>query len=419
MSDEALQKEYQDYQEFQHYQQASSQAANPQTVPDAAQKASQPSGQPYLSPGETATDNYWTKVKARITDPNRWQSIANNTGPSKSNAIGDDLGAANLAIPMGGAPKALQALSGYLGKGGIGPSIARIVANTALGGLQGGAQGALMGAGAGALGEAVGGLIGSGKNVVQTSRMAANRARTQDIALEAIDEATGKLKSSEAENLSRYLGDKTIPIDTTKIRGISPQVDELLSAHASKISPYGDIPSELNIPATDANKIRSLLDQEMTYKKLGPYAQTSETLARDAVIKPQADQLRAQVHNVSPEVSNTLDQWSENLNAARNLDKRAESAPMRVLSSPSFDRRALLQKVDEQVGTNLQDLGTQITNAKALSNAFHGSIHPIDAATALGSAATQGLRQGSSASVPAEMLLQGLFSDSPQTKKQP
>lgn len=330
--------------------------------------------------------------------------------------IGDDLGAAGLTIPMGSAPAGLAKLATYLGGKGIGPMLGRIAANTGVGAVQGGAKGAATGAIAGTAGEALGALMGAGQNVYQTIRKAANPAAAQDEAVSAITNATDKLKSSESENLSNYLGGKSLKIDTTRIRGIHPEIDSILSEHASNLSPYGDIPSELEIPAQDANKIRSLLDQEMTYKKLGPFAQTAETAQRDAAIKPLADQLRGQIHELSPEISDTLEQWSDNLNAARNLDKRAETAPMTVLSSPSFDRRALLQKVDQEAGTNLEGLGRQITNAKDLSNAFHNGVHPIDAALATGRAGLQGAVQGNEAAVPIEVLLQGLFSKAGDAK---
>lgn len=238
--------------------------------------------------------------------------------------------------------------------------------------------------------DAAKGFYGGAKNMYQTGKWAANPPAMQDTAIQAVGDATDKLRSSEAENLKKYLSGKTIDIDTSRIRGIHPEIDSILGKYAT---PYGEIPSNAKVSAEDANKIRSTLDQEMSYKKLGPFAQSAETAARDAQIKPLADQLRGQVHDLSPEVSDTFDQWSDNLNAARNLDKRAETAPLTVLTSPSIDRRALLQKVDDEVGTNLGRLGSQMNDAKNLSNATH-NIQPLKALGALGSSGAKGLFYG-------------------------
>lgn len=271
--------------------------------------------------------------------------------------------------------------------------------------------------------DAVGGLYGGLKRMYQTGRWAADPAAMQDAAISAVSDATDKLKSSEAENLKNYLSGKSIPIDTTRIRGINPEIDSILGKYAD---PYGQINSGLTVEAQDANRIRQLLDGEISYRKLGPFAQTAEVAERDAAIKKLADNLRGQVHDVSPEVSDTLDQWSDNLNAARNLDKRAETAPITVLTSPSVDRRALLQKVDEQVGTNLQGLGSQLNDSKNLSNAVH-NIQPLKALGTLGLAGLKGTAnaasQGTALSDPA--VVQSLFgavnaaSDNPQSTPAP
>lgn len=255
--------------------------------------------------------------------------------------------------------------------------------------------------------DALAGLLGGAARMYRTVKGAVNPAGMQDEAISAVSDATDKLRSSEAQNLKEALTGKSIDLDTTRIRGIHPEIDSVLNKYAT---PYGDIPSVVKADASDANQIRSILDQEMSYKKLGPFAQSAETAARDAQIKPLADQIRGQVHGVSPEVSDTLDQWSDNLNAARNLDKRAETAPMTVLTSPSIDRRALLQKVDSGVGTSLQDLGHQINDSKNLSNAVH-QVQPIKAALTLGKSGVTGLfngaQDGSVMSNPA--VIQSLF----------
>jgi hypothetical protein len=151
---------------------------------------------------------------------------------------------------------------------------------------------------------------------------------------------------------------------------------------------YGGIPSELEVPAQDALKIRRLIDGEVSYKKLGPYAQTAEAAERDAGLKAKADQIRGQIHGLGDDTSDILDQWSENIGYGKNLSKRAESTPTTVLTSPSIDRRALNKRVDEITGSDLTGLGEKLNDAKEMSNAMH-SLNPLRMA---GSAAGVGVK---------------------------
>ncbi len=312
---------------------------------------------------------------------------------------------------------------------GVLQSLGRIAANTAGGAAQGyatapeegssrgqgAAMGGLLGGGLSAGLETAGGLYGAGKRMYDTSRLATDPARMQDKALGAISDATGKLSRSEAANLEQGLAGKSLGIDTTRLKGVSPEIDDILTAGARKVSPYGDIPSELNLPAQDVDKIRKGLDSAQSWKKLGPYAQDAESATKDAFLKSQADKLRGQLHGVSPEVSDTYDLWRQNLEFGKNLANRAESAPTTVLTSPSIDRRALLQKVDETVGTDLRGLGEQLNAAKGLSNAAH-NFAPVDAAKIL---AVESLRGGAkgAATLDDPRLVQSLFSGINETRK--
>ncbi len=145
-------------------------AQQSQVTPDAGDKAARPNQQ-YMSPGESATNNYWTNIKSRLADPERYKAIAgmdSKASPQGENKpIGDDLGAAGLVMPAEAAPEALQGIASYLGKSGM----ARVGANTALGAGQGAynnpedrAGGALKGGAAAGLmsgaGEAASGMLG-------------------------------------------------------------------------------------------------------------------------------------------------------------------------------------------------------------------------------------------------------------------
>jgi hypothetical protein len=284
-------------QHLQQKQQAIQQSQNPQnqTTPDPADKASRPK-QPYLSPGESATNNVFTNIKDRIVDPNRWKAIATGDGPAAPETTGSSLGAAGLAIPMEAAPSALQSLAGYLGKSGVGPTMARIGANTAIGGAQGAATGdaknAAIGAGMGAvggtLGEAVGGLASLGKYVSRGfSRMTGPQSEAylnnpgtsvlgdissdmqgqepkfgvsdmvsslkdpskmpalQDRAVEAINTSRKALKAQglgAARTLSEDLSNKYVPVNPQEIEaavqnlhGIDPRADEILDHYRADV----------------------------------------------------------------------------------------------------------------------------------------------------------------------------------------
>lgn len=431
----------QEYQaQRQHQIQAQQQAQNPQQLPDAADKAAQgnqpdakitpPALDKFKTPKEFTPDilpgqsESWAQKAARLTGNPNFNDAPDVSAAKEAEGLKHPIELMPpMALPAGAAPAALSRLAGYLGKGGLGPVLSRIGLNTGLGGAQGAInnpEDRLGGAARGAVVsgtlstglEGLGGLASSLKRMYDTSRMAANPVQMQNKAIEAVTDATGKLRESEAANLQNQLGGKTLKIDTTRIRGISPEIDNILQA---KAGPYGDIASEVELSATDANKIRSLLDQEMTYRKLGPFAQNAETATQDARIKPLADQLRGQVHGINPEVSSTFDDWSENLNAARNLEKRAETAPVTVLTSPSVDRRALIQKVDDAVGTKLGSLGKQLNSAKNLSNAVH-DIKPFKALGTLGLEGARGLSEGSP-NLDNPAVLQSLFALTNSSRK--
>ena len=264
------------------------------------------------------------------------------------------------------------------------------------------------GGGLSVIGDALGGIYGAVKRPIQTWMNARNPAGLLDEARGAIADATDKLRSSQADNVRQQLQGKTLAIDTTRIRGIHPEIDSILDKTTDA---YGQIPSVATVPAEDANKIRSILDQEMSYRKMGPFAQqNAEVAARDAQIKPLADNLRGQIHALSPKLSDTFDQWSDNLNQARALEGGAARSPVGMLASPSLDRQGLLQKVDGQVGTSLQDLGVRGEEAQQLALAL-ATHRPIRIGESLaGPAVTgayKGATQGNPLSSPA--VLQSLF----------
>lgn len=255
--------------------------------------------------------------------------------------------------------------------------------------------------------DAVSGAVGGIKRLYNTVQGARNADELQNTAQGAIRDATDKLRQSESQNVQTQLGGKNLTIDTTRIRGIHPEIDSILGKYAT---PYGDIPSEANVDAQDANKIRQLIDGEISYKKLGPFAQTAESAERDNQLRGQADNLRKQIHGLSPDLSDTFDQWSDNLNQSRALDKSADTAPLSAISGPNFDRYALLKKVDNETGSNLGKLGSQINDSRVMWDAQHNPrvFKLLDAvASPLVKGTYNGATEGGLFSKPA--VLQSLF----------
>lgn len=338
-----------------------------QTTPDAADKAAnpkQPTVEQMAAAGaKVGMDKITPKMRKAFEDYDR-----------------NLPGALAGAIPVAGVPKMLA----YLFKQGIGPTLARLGINT---GLSAGAEalatpedraggaltGAIKGLGMGMLGEGVGALAGAGRDLYKTSRFALDPVRAQDTAKESLFSATDKLRASEAQNLANSLQGKKMSIDTTELSGIHPEIDATLGKYKDA---YGGLPSRVDMDAMEGHNIRSKLDQQMSYKQKGPFAQTAETLASDARLKKLADPLRAQEHALSPQTSDILDQWSENLNIAGGLDRRANRAPMGALTSGSGDQQALLQRVDQTIGSDLSTLGAQLANAEKLKT-FTGAVPAV------------------------------------------
>ena len=289
--------------------------------------------------------------------------------------------------PVAAAPQSLSKLANYLG----GSAVKRVGTGAAAGAAEGAARnpqdrasgaitGGLTGLGAGIGGEALGSALQAVSRPIKTAKMAMNPADMNKMAGDAIEDATKRLKSSEATNLAEQLKGKQVSLDTTRIRGIDPEIDSIL---ASKANPYGEIPSEAAFDATEANKIRQILDSNVSYKKLGPHARSAEVAASDEGLKSNADRIRGQLHDISPGVSETYDQWAENLSAARSLDKGSQTNPVNVLTSPS--KQGLNQSVDRAVGTDLRGLGSQLEAAKEMS-----SGNPLKKGWTVGSEALKG-----------------------------
>ncbi len=319
----------------------------------------------------------------------------------------------------------IASLGAYLGKAGALPLMARTGVNALSGAASGainspkdpvsGAEhGAAWGGGLTLAGAAVGGGLGALGRMYTTGKYAVDPAAMQSDAVDAIGSASDKLRASEAQNVADNLAGKVLPLDTTKIRGLG--IEGVNSVLDKSRGMYGELPSEAQVPATDADAVRKAIDSSMSYKQLGPFARTAEVAESDAGKKALADQIRGQVHSLSPETSDTFDQWANNLEEAKVLDRKSANSPSGFLISTQPDRRALLQNVDSTVGSDLAEKGSIMKDATNLYRAGHGDMWNIMKLPAMG--LTSPLKGAASGAVstkltdPAleQMIQQGLFS---------
>jgi hypothetical protein len=452
--------------QMQHESQAQVQAQNPQnqTVPDAAQKASQPPAQQYLSPGESATNNYWTNVKARITDPSRWEATAINQGPAKKD-VTDGLGAAGLSLPAEAAPGAIQSLASYLGGSGVGPAAARIGANTALGAgtgaygdekdRAGGAKvGGAIGAAGGVLGEAVGGVANAVKwGGRQLARMTAPQGEAylgdpsgtgemakaledpskmpalQDQAADAIKTSRGVLRGQgmqSASTLKQTLDGKTVTVNPNDYLGLDPRGDELLNSAMNKpTDAIGSfqrtaqgIPDQVSMDANDANQLKRYLQEGAQFAQ-GTVTDPVQA-AKVGQLAQKASALRSSIEQVAPEAADLNKSMQDGMMLQKALRSGGKTSPLAFVSSESPDRVATLARAENSGAGGLLDFGNKLGAAKTMTKPDVGSGVP----TFLTKMGGRGLMQGAQAvgdatdatPVGIQALLQGLFSGQNKTQ---
>jgi hypothetical protein len=317
----------------------------------------------YESPGVSADKSGLQNAFARLQDPNRWKGIA-GFGPASTRAQNPGIVADNppVAVPAGQVPSAVSGLANFLGKN----APLRVGTSTAIGAVRGAldpnstaAQGAAGGLDTGLGSEALGAGINAVGQGIRTLKTAFNPAATQDMAQEALDTTSGMLKSSEAKNLQEQLGSHSLDLHAKDYMGIDPEVDEILLKHGGGSvgnAATGQAPQPISIPATEVNKIRVKLDQASRT--------ASGTGVVDNTIANKANELRGKLHDLSPEIDQTYQDWAENLQGARKMD--STSNPIAFLSGKGGDRQALIQKAGEATGTNLPEISSQLKLAKPL-----------------------------------------------------
>jgi hypothetical protein len=438
-------------------------------TPDKPSSGFVPDSQP--SSGNPIKDYY-----ARHENDSVGQKLMDMVIAPKDNPMtGDDLGAANLAIPMEAAPAALQKLAAYLGGSGLGNAAARVAANTGIGAAQGGMadgaegakKGALIGGALSTAGEALGGLMGlakwGGRNL---SRMTAPQADAylddpsavaemrnaledpskmpalQDQAADAIRNSRAVLKAQglqKASQLRQALDGKYVPINPQELSGLSPEADKELAAFSyttpgtpgeavmgddnvmtriNSTSPQTSMSDAVSVPANDANQLKRYLQGAAKYV---PGSVTDPVqAARVKAAGQAAANLRGGIEGVAPEAADLNKQMQEGMLLQEALRKGGKNSPLAFISSESPDRVATLARAENAGAGGLLDFGNKLGAAKTMARPDQGSGIP----TFLNKLAGRTIMRGADAVQSAEdanpaviqSLIGGLFSP-PAEKK--
>jgi hypothetical protein len=345
----------------------------------------------------------WQTAKGALED------IVRRTPPGSRTFLPADQGPAPvaglppLALPIGGAATA----GSLLGKGSealarlIGASApARVGASSLVGAAQddenrlaGATKGALFGLGGEAVAKGAGAIAGAVSRPVKTIKYASNPVAAQDAAKTAVENADDALRASYQAETEAALAGKKYRIDPRKYAGSVPEADEVISS-ARNERMYGDLPSEIEIDAIKGEGIRRALDSSVRYPSEAAIAITPEIAAKHQTAKALADELRAQRSKFGgADAAKLFGEWSENLGEASRLERSARNAPVSALSRPGTDQTALRMRIDEKLGSNLQDLGEQLRTAEQL-RATQGLESLIKGSIGVGKEAFKGGAQG-------------------------
>lgn len=302
----------------------------------------------------------------RLQDPNRWKQIA---------GMDDFQGHGDVAPVAGTPPMAVPAASlgraGQLVEKAMSYAPARVAASTGVGAAtnpdnpgRGAGEGFLWGLG----GEAVSKTIGALARPARVAKYAADPVKAQDAATVAVENADEALRARQTAEAEAALAGKEYRIDPRKFQGSVPEADDAIR-EAMLNKPYPDLPDELAIPAMRGEKIRTALEAPINYPKGGVMSVTPEIADKFARNKALADTIRAQrAQHGGQEATQLYDEWSQALNEAQNLERSARNAPVSALTRPGTDSAALRMRIDRKVGSNLQDLGEQLSVAEKLRN---------------------------------------------------
>lgn len=287
-----------------------------------------------------------------------------------------------MAIPVGGMAqaglnglnavgRASKAISGVMGAS----APARIGASTAVGAAQD-TQNPLRGAGIGlatglggeGLAKFLGGARGAVSRPKEVLKYAKDPAIEQNVAMNAIDDAHEQLTRSYYDKVQPLLKNQKYKIDPRAFGGSVPEADDAIR-QAMTNRPYPDLPSEIEIPATVGEKVRTALDRTVQYPKGTSVAIPKEVADKYVANKALADQLRAQRRVPgNEELASLYDDWSTAIGQGSDLQRKSGN-PISALANESADNLALKLKVDRATGSDLTGLGEKFRAADSVRKA--------------------------------------------------
>lgn len=284
-----------------------------------------------------------------------------------SSTAGKGAGIASTAIATGSPVAAMESGAGRIG--------ASALANGAQGFLQkpegedtlssrakNGGVSAIIGGLLQAGGEGISKLIGKGAKHAQDFRDIKSGAMA-DRATDAIDEAASAINSKQIsprdEQLRELIKGKTFEINPDRVKPTFPNLGNKM---AEGLEGEGAARSVLS--SERALRLKRAADAAADYGASKPFDAAATASGEEA--KSLADILRRQI-NSDPKAA-ALNEEMGQFSALRDaLVKREGTAPIETLQAPlGSSRHAVLAKVDNAAGTNLQGLGQDIKAAKSL-----------------------------------------------------
>lgn len=337
-------------------------------------------------------------------------------------------GVAPIAIPLGGAltagtklGQAGEALAALMGRS----AVARTAGSTLAGAasdpedrMRGAGSGLAAGFGGEALAKGIGAIGGAFSRPTKALKYAMDPVAAQDAAKTAVDGANDSLRASQQAETGRALAGKSYKIDPRQFQGTVPEADNAIRQQMVN-RPYPELPSELEIPAEQGEKIRQALDSSINYPKGTAIAIPKEVADQHARFKSLADEIRAQRAKFGGDEANQLfSDWSNNLKESESLSRSARNNPVSAITRPGTDQTALRMRVDQKTGSNLQDLGELLRSAEGIRNP-HQLQDYLRGAVTLGKEAVKGGYKGSGSNAAADidplvLFLQGKLANSSQ-----
>lgn len=279
----------------------------------------------------------------------------------------------------------------------MGPGVVRGATAGAIGGAayNPGEEGShAVGAGYGA---GVGGTIGMLGNLGRSFNAFRTMGKpgTADNIMQQIDDA---LRSAEkkgfvepARKARELMKQGDVQVNLDRLRGITPELDSLISRRASPQMVPTTIRGMFGEPVEksaegmqimggrEADVLRRYLDKVADFRKSRLFQQSQ---ALDEPAEKAAGMLRRKTRAINPEIEQLQKQASKAKGKIDIVRKQVEGQPIEALSSQEFGTRgSILADIDQMGGSKLVQLADKLRGAKAMTPSLstaEGLMRPLD-----------------------------------------